>query len=728
MSRVLKQSKTITGYTSLNTWTWKQVIDEYFEDDSSNSDYYLTSNKSFIVVKSYIGVSSSSSSSYSFGGTANTNITCNGESRTKTQNWIYQSFWIAPGGWKLIQEETFTVQHNTDGNKTITVSSSLSTTQFNPNSANASGEITLTYIPRKTLLKNVSDLRIQYETLIPITPASTVFTHSLRLDIGETFSKYINPFTGEILDEKEYIFSSPDTSFNLLIYPDVSLYLLFGDLIIDATLTLTTYNGEEKLGEDNANIYVAATYGKCAPKLTSTSVYDENDDIFALTKSRTRIVAGQSDCKVSFEIQVSDPNDINTSLTSLIVNDTILPVDIREYHINKITNKTITIYLENSRGYKQTFEITIEDWIPYVSVGVNPEQMPSAYFHRGEASMGDEGSITTVFTTFGSRFYDGAFGIDGTNENTFVYNWRYKEREQAEWSQWYTIDTSSCVKENGMITVSNTPPYPFLIDDNGNMISFEYHTEYDIEYKYTDLLTTVTYSAILRSGVPVYSWSNHNFKITDSLIFGGVTREGGINYFGTPVSVVNEEITKLEPSGYYSIDRYIGKKLVNSNSFFNNNPYATDYDKIAGKYNLDATTLASKQNGEWVIPTCWADIIYPIGSIYMSINKTNPANLFGGEWEQIKDVFLLSAGDKHKVGDTGGEETHKLTVKELPEHNHAIGVDKDAVYSGSGGSWSVHDNGVSGAQSNVWTGGQGNNEAHNNMPPYLTVYMWKRIA
>ena len=129
-------------------------------------------------------------------------------------------------------------------------------------------------------------------------------------------------------------------AFNLSIYPDVSLYLLFGDLIIDATLTLTTYNGAEKLGEDNANIYVAATYGKCAPKLTSTSVYDENDDIFALTKSRTRIVAGQSDCKLSFEIQVSDPNDINTSLTSLIVNDTILPVDIREYHINKITNKT----------------------------------------------------------------------------------------------------------------------------------------------------------------------------------------------------------------------------------------------------------------------------------------------------------------------------------------------------------------------------------------------------
>ena len=52
MARVLKQSKTIIGSTSSSSWTWKQVINEYFEEDSSNSNYYITSNKSIVVVQS----------------------------------------------------------------------------------------------------------------------------------------------------------------------------------------------------------------------------------------------------------------------------------------------------------------------------------------------------------------------------------------------------------------------------------------------------------------------------------------------------------------------------------------------------------------------------------------------------------------------------------------------------------------------------------------------------
>lgn len=66
------------------------------------------------------------------------------------------------------------------------------------------------------------------------------------------------------------------------------------------------------------------------------------------------------------------------------------------------------------------------------------------------------------------------------------------------------------------------------------------------------------------------------------------------------------------------------------------------------------------------------DDIYPVGSIYMNINSTNPTNLFGGVWEQIKERFILGCGDTHKAGATGGSLTKSITVKNLPAHSHGL--------------------------------------------------------
>lgn len=117
------------------------------------------------------------------------------------------------------------------------------------------------------------------------------------------------------------------------------------------------------------------------------------------------------------------------------------------------------------------------------------------------------------------------------------------------------------------------------------------------------------------------------------------------------------------------------------------------------------------------------DFIYPVGSIYMSANTTNPSVLFGGTWTQLKDRFLLGAGDTYAVGTTGGEATHTLTVAEMPAHNHDITIE-----GGKNTRW-----GAKLQQGNTTTDNnavisKGNGKSHNNMPPYLVVYMWKRTA
>ena len=121
-----------------------------------------------------------------------------------------------------------------------------------------------------------------------------------------------------------------------------------------------------------------------------------------------------------------------------------------------------------------------------------------------------------------------------------------------------------------------------------------------------------------------------------------------------------------------------------------------------------------------------ADLIYPVGSIYMSVNSTNPSTLFGGTWEQIKDKFLLSCGDTYANGSTGGEETHTLTVDEMPSHNHT--TSQWNLYANNYGDSYNNPTGTGNwyNQFHITTDSTGGGKAHNNMPPYLAVYVWKR--
>ena len=121
--------------------------------------------------------------------------------------------------------------------------------------------------------------------------------------------------------------------------------------------------------------------------------------------------------------------------------------------------------------------------------------------------------------------------------------------------------------------------------------------------------------------------------------------------------------------------------------------------------------------------------LFPIGYIYLSTVATNPKDLFGGTWEQLKDRFLLAAGDTYSAGATGGEATHKLTTAEMPSHTHSAAVNGGTVNYGKNrttiGNFAINTEGYEDGSTIFPTG---NGAAHNNMPPYLAVYMWKRTA
>lgn len=127
--------------------------------------------------------------------------------------------------------------------------------------------------------------------------------------------------------------------------------------------------------------------------------------------------------------------------------------------------------------------------------------------------------------------------------------------------------------------------------------------------------------------------------------------------------------------------------------------------------------------------------VYPVGSIYMSVNSTSPASLFGGAWERLVDRFLLGAGSAYAGGATGGSATHTLTVAEMPSHSHQIPTAFQTEYAIEWPEWTFYpkENILAQQADPVMYNGQtttyvGENHPHNNMPPYLAVYMWKRVS
>ena len=199
---------------------------------------------------------------------------------------------------------------------------------------------------------------------------------------------------------------------------------------------------------------------------------------------------------------------------------------------------------------------------------------------------------------------------------------------------------------------------------------------------------------------------------------------------------------------------------------------ATTDEAIAGAVDNKAMTpLKTKEAVESLVSIQrLIDLIYPVGSIYTSVNSTSPTNIFGGTWEAMPAGRVLLAqgtsewGVEYKVGSAGGEHEHQLSVGEMPQFT-PTGTLSSAALTGYQNFWSVTwgDGGPLGGASGIisqstyagtpgWVGAStgsqkpgrssinashahkltfesiGGGSAHNIMQPYLSVFMWKRTA
>lgn len=147
--------------------------------------------------------------------------------------------------------------------------------------------------------------------------------------------------------------------------------------------------------------------------------------------------------------------------------------------------------------------------------------------------------------------------------------------------------------------------------------------------------------------------------------------------------------------------------------------------------NITSGTLAVARGGTGVTTNAAIGLkAYPPGAIYISTNDTSPASLFGGKWTKISGRFLLGCSSSYGQNTTGGKATHTLTVNEMPSHKHKYesGYFGGLLYMRDGSTNNTeHEINDDFSSETVYTTSVGGGAAHNNMPPYLAVNMWKRL-
>ena len=134
-----------------------------------------------------------------------------------------------------------------------------------------------------------------------------------------------------------------------------------------------------------------------------------------------------------------------------------------------------------------------------------------------------------------------------------------------------------------------------------------------------------------------------------------------------------------------------------------------------------------KNGNSWIN---MANVFYPVGAYYLANTNTSPSNLFGGTWSNLTGRFLYCNNGTAQ----NGENSHKLTVSEMPSHRHdfTYAINTTTSYVGGGaalqGSSHVADTPYFTDINTRYVQARGGSTAHNNMPAYRTCYCWYRTA
>lgn len=502
------------------------------------------------------------------------------------------------------------------------------------------------------------------------------------------------------------------------------------------TRTSVNYPGKYRCNENN-----------CKPLLTqSLSYLDTNATVTALTGDDSYLVQNQSTCRITIPRQAAAAR-YGTTIKSYVVTiggvsrtipygtNNTQPINIDIGTLNSGTDLTLSYYAIDNREIPSSTSspITVK-MIPWTEPSVSVTQLERQDGYSTTVNLNTETAYSKVT-------------INNQDKNSFkTLQYQYKRMDQDD-THWSNAQTFS---GNSLVTISSI------------------NTNYDYNFKiqYQDQFTAIkTISKIIPKGTailmidPVLSSVGVNcfpdandgqgLKVKDYLkVDSGnasttsITTTGG-TAIGGSLSANSASITNavsagsLSTTGNATIGGTLTATTVNASG-----STAT----MNGTYNFKNTVKLEVPDSTSGTVTntlkTLLDIVYPIGSIYMSVEDKNPAALFGvGTWTRLENRFLIGASNTYAVNSTGGDTTHYHGLSNgyacmlytwLDNQNRLL-----INYKNTGAGWTANRYTVYSLQQYSdanWGGlGQalslgGTTDNATILPPYVAVYMWKRTS
>lgn len=562
---------------------------------------------------------------------------------------------------------TATVEHNADGSLNMPIAVSVDTAESNPYSPSdrtIEWNWDLTTIPRASSITSAAAVTLGNKCSVKWTPNSADFRYKLKFSIG-SWAKT----TSIIHPNKTSAYT----------YAGYTLPLEIAQQITESrkskvTVTLTTFSDSE---------------GK-------TAIGSDTE---------------------TFDVTVPDSADTQPEVEMSLTPVSPLP----GLYLQGLSKVQATLNAVPKLGTK------IENY----SIGVDGVEYQSPYLSN---------ALTKVGTVDVEGYATDARGITGSVKQAINVLPYYRPKLTADA---YRCTSDGVKNDSGeYLIIKATRDYAPVVAEDGKQYNFcniYYRYKTEGAEKYSDPILLLDANAEENS-VTTEPLMNATLSKSNTYFVQIVAIDTATPDQETPVTIVvpSEEVYMHKPAGGkgMGLGGYCeGKDLLDVH--WN--------QRVRKNLNVDGTISTG---GKKLV-----DLIYPVGSIYMSVSDADPALLFGGTWERLKDRFLIGAGGAYEINKPGGASTVKLEVQHMPSHTHKpssgtspdpakpdymfqIMTELNSEYTqrakiAAGNDYyanvaTTHNfENLGGVKNTAATGG---GEAHDNMPPYLPVYMYKRTA
>ena len=765
---------TINGSTTTNYWTFKLEVTEGTPN--------IENNTSPVTVVAYIG--RHTSGSYMYGARISCTVSCTGVSNQSISYNNSSRVDIAAGGWLRIGSVTFSaVPHNDDGSKTVTVGASF-TNNIYPSSGAASGSVKLSTIARAsqpslvTWPDNTQNVGEFGDTIdIFMNRKSSSFTHTVRYEFGSLTGTiatnvandcqwtiplnfmdaipsalqgsgrvYVDTYNGTTLIGTKY--SGFTAAVPASVQPTCTLSLddvtgideIYGSPVkglsrikvsVNASIAhsspIASYMITANGASYNAQEAITSELIAAGASLVSVTVTDQRGrtgsasytmNVLDYTRPAvTRLSVARCDSdgtlnnrgehvKATFSALISSMSGLNTAAYSLKYKQTS-ETDFTEVAITELADnyapENSTHIFAASLGKSYDVVITATDRHNADNPSSRSAKAPTA-----SANL----SLRGFANSSGGK--DDGIGIGKVPEkpNVLQVSW------DAEFDGNSLVAGESVVKGN---------QYAFSSPGVASTAGFVRMAR--LTHRKANADTPITF--VFTRRLEPHPMTVHVQFRTDSTTtdpdLKGITYEGcnyGAFLVRSAASVWDLYVEKVSAYDTITLQSWFSSATVSDRLTveFPGNLVAAVPDGLDGFYRATPAKLDSL-----------LDHIFPVGTIYHAYGHTSPAELFGGTWTRITNTFLWATTSGGTIGQTGGTQTHTLTSSEMPKHSHYIPFNATGNPQITFPAWVISTTkgtqyGSEHAFLGGLTGSEGGGAAHNNMPPYTQVSVWRRTA